>query len=327
MLHLSATDSYWKDGFDLVLVKDMISKHLDRVPMKKPLMLKIGDGSTFDINLKDLHQFVRTYFIDFSKASPKERNHCLAELIITTILYRNYDNLNYQTVESLNNSCQSPIVESFNDEASFLETFSGTIGETVKNKRILIKPNFVTSEGYPETTNLPLLDKLIKIINQNHPKDVFIVEGPSLFYARDYLTPNIIDPLYETDLVGLKVDGEVGVIHIPRVVYEADLILNLSNLKEHKDAKISGARKNLMGLLPSFERLRFHNNNLELSIESLATTLNPGINIIDARKVLRIAQMKRIGGKVEEWDKIYYSNDVLAMDKLAFTEFYPKTMV
>jgi hypothetical protein len=81
----------------------------------------------------------------------------------------------------------------------------------------------------------------------------------------------------------------LGIVEVSAVALEAPLIINLPVIKGHTVTRITGAVKNLFGLLSKPSRRRLHAHGLERGIAALARRLSHALHFVDARRRLKRA--------------------------------------
>jgi len=201
------------------------------------------------------------------------------------------------------------------------------------NGKIMIKPNFVSIEGFPVTTDIKTLETVVKKVRDSNPKNPLIIaDGPSLFFDSEkvFERKDLLDlaKKYKIDLVNLNKedygylfkDGQK--IFIPRVLCGVDYLINLANFKEHTTAKYSSAIKNHLGLVSPFQRLSLHhNNNFLVSMNKICMALRANYHIIDCRKILRGAQQKVYGGYEEKGNGFIFGENLKEVEGAALKRF------
>lgn len=118
----------------------------------------------------------------------------------------------------------------------------------------------------------------------------------------------------------VEIDGAwAKEIRLPNDVFEADYIINLPKLKTHMLTTITGAVKNLFGLLPFSERRRIHalgaKKEFAQALLDILSVVKPDFSIIDA-----IEAMEGHGpsdGHVVKLGYIIASKDAVAADAVA----------
>jgi len=150
-------------------------------------------------------------------------------------------------------------------------------GASVRNKRILLKPNL----GYPEaegkppwtcTTDKTVLGALTEIFMEAGAREVIAADGPAHAIKAEHMFERTgvkeavekaggkVCFLDETEYVLRKVPG--GIIlkeqWLPKVCADADMIVNVPKIKPTRVGKFTLGYKNMMGCLPLDERLFWH---------------------------------------------------------------------
>jgi uncharacterized protein (DUF362 family) len=113
---------------------------------------------------------------------------------------------------------------------------------------------------------------------------------------------------------------------ILKLLTRTDLVINLATAKHHSATGVSLALKNLMGTI--WDRSEFHTKlDLDQAIGDLALAVRPGINLIDARRVL-LNGGPTGPGPVIEGDGLFASTDIVALDSIVASryDFGGKTM-
>lgn len=178
------------------------------------------------------------------------------------------------------------------------------------SKTIVIKPNFAAGTYVdPKThviTNLELLSSAIEyFVTVNKDAKIYIAESDSTGYGFAYLKfkhlklPESLglskiaqkqvelldlsrDTLQKYESRKLKrytsIDRQLW---LSETLMNADLKVNLSNLKTHAVTGYTGACKNLFGCLPDMEKYHNHPYIHEV-IHDLVLAIKPDLNVIDA---------------------------------------------
>jgi len=125
--------------------------------------------------------------------------------------------------------------------------------------RVIIKPNLCFAEKIPGATTSPELIKYVTRYFVNHSKDVLVVESDALL--------NTADEAFDNLGIRKTVKKEGGKIinlskHLPiaylSFLFPHDLFVNLPVLKTHEFALITGAVKNMFGMIPDKKRIKHH---------------------------------------------------------------------
>lgn len=328
-ISIPLSDNFWIKYFDCETIEKSVFALTKKLSSNTKFYSETKT-STLEVKLTDFKNLLENYFLNFKKENKQRRTKALLKLIKTDLNYRLYSFLDYPTWSNndrSNKKKQFSKTQKFNNESDFLGFFQRLISQdNFKGKKVIVKPNFVSAEGYPETTDKVFLAQIISILEINQPRSLQIFEGPSIFYDDSFLEKFnagcfIRNTLTSKHLVRVEDDRRGMSFFIERDILESDFLINIACLKKHLSADFSASKKNLMGLLPAFERIKFHKiQKLNLAIDFLAEKLSPTYNIIDARKVLDKAQMKRLGGQSRKGRGIYFSTDSFELDKLAIKE-------
>lgn len=196
--------------------------------------------------------------------------------------------------------------------------------------KVLIKPNFVLSRSSMSgsTSNIFIIETLIKLL-LSIGKEPIIIENGGLGYdvSNNPLIIGVkkkictkygiefIDPLRDKLI---KVPVENGITYkylkIPKIVLENGLI-NVPKLKTHEITTLTGAIKNLLGLLPKEERYFAHIKGLHGALYDIYKTIIPQINIMDAITIMD-GNGPALGNPID-LKLIIGSNDTLFLDVVA----------
>lgn len=181
----------------------------------------------------------------------------------------------------------------------------GELQKLVKDtSKILIKPNML-SKNKPEnavTTNPMILDCVIGVLNEFGAlnKNITVADssgGPSnsKILQSNYRVCGFTDitekhkvNLY-TELEGVKVKTDgilVKEFEIIKPAVESDIIINLPKFKTHVMTGMTGAVKNLFGVVPGLKKAEFHmrfpeKENFSNMIVDLCETIKPEFTIVD----------------------------------------------
>ncbi len=179
-----------------------------------------------------------------------------------------------------------------------VEAFGGWQNFVQEGDRVLLKPNFNTSDTYPGSTDKFFLKKVIEQVLELNPKKIMIGASSTLMAN----TEVVLDSLGIYDLE--RIDERVEVFNfekkewskkdipkaeylkqasLPKILEEVDRLIFLPCLKTHFLAQYTGALKLSVGLMRPRERLSLHARNLQEKIAELNLVLKPDLIIMDAR--------------------------------------------
>ncbi|MCW1306840.1 MAG: DUF362 domain-containing protein [Candidatus Nanoarchaeia archaeon] len=206
---------------------------------------------------------------------------------------------------------------------SVLEKFN--LLDQFNNKRVFIKPNLVSMEPFPTTTDPRVLDlllnKLKKICKEILVGDlpaqrgIKIEEHPLVKVTRQHEVKftNFLD----TELSQITIDGESVKIYTLATTF--DRIISLPVLKEHKVCRMTFSLKNNVGFVERDYRNLLHKNVslLNRTIAVLSTFFKPSLVIGDASKIMVEAQEVRWGGRERELGFFFISNNPVELDIFA----------
>ncbi|MDD5425031.1 MAG: DUF362 domain-containing protein [candidate division Zixibacteria bacterium] len=116
----------------------------------------------------------------------------------------------------------------------------------------------------------------------------------------------------------LKVDRST--YYVSRPVLEADLVINLPKLKTHVLTLMTGAVKNMFGVIPGFRKGMYHKEapnprHFARVVVDIFSTVQPALNIMDAIWVME--GDGPASGTVRPGNMLLASTDAVAMDTVA----------
>jgi uncharacterized protein (DUF362 family) len=113
----------------------------------------------------------------------------------------------------------------------------------------------------------------------------------------------------ELSIPGAQVIREVKV---PRLVHEADVIINIPKIKTHDQIPMSGALKNMKGALAEKEKNRLHKDGLNQGVAEINALLKPKLVIVDG--IIAQEGLGPVFGDPVEMDLILAGADSVAID-------------
>ena len=162
-----------------------------------------------------------------------------------------------------------------------------------KDKIIGIKPNLVcsTPASYGATTHPEIVEGIIEYLKKNGYYNIKVLEsawvGDDTKTAYKVCGYEDISKKHDIPLIDLKADKYItknykGVdINICKSVFEIDYLINVPLIKGHCQTKITCALKNMKGLIPDFEKRRFHTLGLHTPIACLNKFIKQDLIIAD----------------------------------------------
>lgn len=207
--------------------------------------------------------------------------------------------------------------------------------EKYKNKKILIKPNVLGyyKENLEAIITHPLIVKsLLKVFkNAKIGESSFVDTENNLKKAGYWQFKPIV--LEEEKLIKIKDDKAkiLKYFYLPKIVKEADLIINVPKLKTHTLTKLTGAIKNLYGCIPGGVKQIYHRDAAEEKkfsslLVDIYQNIKPGLNVMDA--VIGMEGEGPSAGKPKKVGLILASRNTVALDIVAaeLMGFNPKNI-
>jgi len=188
--------------------------------------------------------------------------------------------------------------------------------------RVLIKPNFVAPFAHA-TTDLEVIDFFVTRLREAGAVPVL---GESSGFEFDteaaFAVLGVGDYARRRDLelvdfehgryVEVDLGDGLGGVEVAEAALEAQLILNLPIIKGHTVTRVTGAVKNLFGLLSKPSRRRLHGYGLERGIAALAGKFPQSVHFVDARRRLARA----VFAEAEPLGYVLAGRDPFALDHL-----------
>ena len=148
-----------------------------------------------------------------------------------------------------------------------------------ESKKVLIKPNFVTTKSSSEgvTTDINLVKHLVEAINAISNADIVVGESALLDTEETFKYLNV----YEIGKAGCKIENfnksewvQVSSpfallfknLLIPKTAYQSDLIISVGKMKTHELTGVTLSIKNFMGLLSKGTRRYAHTHDINKGI-------------------------------------------------------------
>jgi len=177
-----------------------------------------------------------------------------------------------------------------------LPSILASLLKTEKYHLALVKSNICGF--YPPS--LPLLKIILETLSKRFEK-VYLGDTPSTLYSVqsrleslgltsliEEIGPNVeaVDFSKMSDTVKVTVPYPHALNHypIPKVVLEADTLVNVAKIGSHQSTKVTAALKNLFGLVASkMKYFKYHPLGMDRVIADLAQIIKPDINIVETR--------------------------------------------
>lgn len=201
-------------------------------------------------------------------------------------------------------------------------------------KRVLIKPNFVSTERQLAATHVEAVGALLDSITKFYSGKILIGEGPAAAPAIEgYINYGYLDLKrdYDVEFIDLNEDEGIWVtvfdanlqpleVRISKTVYESDCRISVTPMKTHDAVVMTASLKNMVvGALIDHDKSRIHQGYraINLNLYKLAKVVPPHLSVIDG-----FAAMEGDGpimGSPVDLRIAIVSRDFLAADVVALT--------
>ncbi len=208
----------------------------------------------------------------------------------------------------------------------------GGIGAFVKpGQTVVIKPN-IGWDVPPErgaNTHPEVIARLATLCREAGAKSVSIFDHTCDQWQRCYATSGMESAARDSGATLVTGDDEsmyrevaiprgvrLRFAKVHRLVLDSDVYFNVPVLKHHSGSLMTGAMKNLMGVV--WDRRFYHSNDLHQCIADFATILPPTLNIMDAwHPMVRHGPRGRTETDLVELRSLLASADIVAIDAAA----------
>lgn len=164
---------------------------------------------------------------------------------------------------------------------------------------VVLKPNagHAAPPEYAVCTNPETVRAVIHEVRKAKPKKIIIAESAAVgcdtieCYEACGMTKmaeeegvELYDIKREKDLVNVAVRGcrsNISHVKLPKLLLEADHIINLPILKAHASMVFSGALKNIKGVVQDQVHTTMHRENLTMAMMDVWSVCHPDLNIMD----------------------------------------------
>jgi uncharacterized protein (DUF362 family) len=212
------------------------------------------------------------------------------------------------------------------------------------NKEIILKPNYVSPERYPEVTASDAICSMIDIIKKSGNYSIGVadasasgrstIDGFKKTGLKNELDNRNVASynLHDCPTVKIKVSEwqYMEEVEVFDKIIETPIIINMPTLKQHTESGFTCSLKNLMGCQSQSNRRQVHRYNerdkyssaesilrMRLAIAETAHAINPELTILDARKIMLNAHQFSSGGILKDVNKLIISGDAVAVDSYA----------
>ncbi|HEY5557936.1 DUF362 domain-containing protein [Acetobacterium sp.] len=202
-----------------------------------------------------------------------------------------------------------------------------------EHKTVLIKPNLLT-QNRPEQhtiTHYSLIDALCRILSE---KNCEILIGDSISFYQQGLTRkafatseiDVVANKYGATLIAFEEEQVVRItrdirslkeLYVPKILLEADMVIDACKLKTHGSLRLSGAIKNMFGCLPGGYKQKIHrwlDDEFELSdvFMDIHRVVKPALSIMDA--IVGLDGGPTALGRPVKVSRIIASSNAVALD-------------
>lgn len=202
----------------------------------------------------------------------------------------------------------------------------GKIG--VEGKSVLVKPNVVTGDPNPTTTNPEVVRAVVEFLYEEGARRVFVGDMSALLTlstARNMKRTGITKAAREAgaevicfedyDWIEVKLPGAryLQQVYVSEWIYKADRFINLPVIKTHKYAAYSICLKNFIGATHLKQRPYFIDEaHWEEVVSEINLAYSPHLNIIDGTTSMIAGGPRK--GTTEKTNIILASGDRVAAD-------------
>ncbi|MFA7232328.1 MAG: DUF362 domain-containing protein [Victivallaceae bacterium] len=200
-----------------------------------------------------------------------------------------------------------------------------------KGQKVAIKPNigWAKTPEYAATTNPELIKRIVESCFSAGASEVWVFDHTCNNWKDCYRLSGISEAAKsagakvlpghsksEYKEVTLPQGKRLKTAQIHKNIIDCDVFINVPVLKNHGGAILTGAMKNLMGIV--WDRRYFHGNDLQQCIADSVTYRKPDLNIVDAFNA-----MKAHGPRGKNLDDVLnlktllMSTDIVAVDTAA----------
>ncbi|MEA1939529.1 MAG: DUF362 domain-containing protein [Candidatus Caldatribacteriota bacterium] len=201
----------------------------------------------------------------------------------------------------------------------------------VFNKTVLIKPNLIGSFP-PErgvTTDPRVVAAIVKELKKCNTKEIVVGDNSGSIHFDPMKIAKVTGMLKASDGCFINIGSEVEEVEvkskfiknlfISKKILHADYIINVPKFKTHSLTTITGAIKNMFGIIPGGKKAQLH--TISHSIDEFAELLVdiyqirvPDLNIMDA--IIGMEGMGPTNGKIREINKIISSDNGVSVDSV-----------
>ncbi|MDD3641859.1 MAG: DUF362 domain-containing protein [Candidatus Krumholzibacteria bacterium] len=183
--------------------------------------------------------------------------------------------------------------------AATLEPFGGIAAFVRPGMRVLLKPNLLSAKAPPRavTTHPHLVEAVAAMVREAGGEPV-VGDSPGgairgIQRVWDNTLMSEMAARAGLELVNFEASGSTAIdagpyrFYVARPVLEADLVINLAKLKTHSLTLMTGAVKNVFGVIPGFRKSEMHKlypkpAPFAAMLVELYRRIAPALSIVDA---------------------------------------------
>ena len=201
------------------------------------------------------------------------------------------------------------------------------------NSTVVLKPNagHAAPPEFAVCTHPETVRAVIREVKKANPKRIIIAEAAAvgcdtiecyeacgIAKVAEEEGVELVDIKRDKDLINVAVRGyrsNISHVKLPRLLLEAEHIINLPILKAHASMVFSGALKNIKGVVQDQVHTTMHRQNLTMAMMDVWSVCKPDLNIMDV--------MSAASGYSPhtptpiELDCVMGSKDPVALDRIA----------
>ena len=215
--------------------------------------------------------------------------------------------------------------------ANSIELAGGLKRAVCRGHKVVVKPNCVVPVSWKTgaVTNPHVVKAVCRLALEAGAKSVMIAEGSGVgedtlaAFQKCGLT-RVAEEL-GIALIDLKKEETVAVqipsgrifdnLQIPRIILDADVIINVPVIKTHNSFPATLGLKNIKGIIRESDKKRFHRKGLANSIVDLNTIVQPAITVLDGS--VGMEGLGPVSGTPANLGLIISSFDTVAADAVA----------
>jgi uncharacterized protein (DUF362 family) len=224
-------------------------------------------------------------------------------------------------------------VESATTKRSFVWNVLAQYSDTLEQaETVFVKPNLVSDEPYPTTTDPQVLDAVLSFLSGHQ---VVVGDGPAYDYslrgeagaaARDHPLLTVCRD-HGVEWMNLNHRRHVNrkaayglELLLSDVLRSFDVTISLPVLKRHITCTMTGAIKNQFGLLDLSARMAMHRGVIDINkgIAAIAALEPCSLFIVDTVETLLVAEEVRHGGQRALLGYMLAGTDPVALDSAGF---------